>query len=236
MMGKFIIAPALFLSGISGVQAADVVVQEPVPKYNWSGLYVGAEAGYAWGKSTYDEPDFSTAYNMYYDPKGGFGGIYFGYNWQFENNLVLGGEADFYGGDIKGRSDYYIDHVPIGVGEVWGDAKLRWAGSVRARLGYAVDRFLPYVAGGVAFGQLKFGHMDTSANWEDGWDRSETHTGWTIGGGLEYAFTENLIGRLEYRYTDFGKRTIPLDYEKDLPTTHVSLKTNDVRLGIAYKF
>jgi outer membrane immunogenic protein len=234
---KSILLAGLAVLTLSGTAvAADVVVQEPVAAYNWSGIYVGAQAGYAWGKSTYVEPDFTTAYNMYYDPKGGFGGVYFGYNWQAENNLVLGGEADFYGGDIKGRSDYYVDQVPVWAGAIWGDAKLRWAGSVRARIGYAVDRFLPYLAGGVAFGQLKYGHMDTSANWEDGWDRSETHTGWTIGGGLEYAFADHLIGRLEYRYADFGKRTMPIDYENDIPTTRVSLKTNDIRIGIAYKF
>ena len=65
-------------------------------------------------------------------------------------------------------------------------------------------------------------------------DYSETLTGWTVGGGVEYAFTDNLIGRVEYRYTDFGdaQSTIPL-----LPgNAKVDLDSHTVRLGIAYKF
>jgi outer membrane immunogenic protein len=229
-MKKFVFASALLFAAVGGAQAADVVVQEAAPAYNWSGVYVGAQAGYAWGKSTYSEPDYD-GYFMHYDPKGGFGGLYAGYNWQLSNNVVLGGEVDVYGGSIKGDSLYFYNGSADD--DIFGAAKLRWAGSVRARAGYAVDRFLPYLAGGVAFGQYRYGALDTGG---DGFSASKTFTGWTAGAGLEYAFTDNLIGRIEYRYTDFGKKTVQEDDTNDWYTNKVNLKTNDVRIGLSYKF
>src|SRR5690606_34280780 len=144
------------------------------------------------------------------------GGIYVGYNYQFTNNVVLGVDADFAwtGAD---------DSVTVaGIGAL--DTELDWEGAVRARLGYAVDRFLPYIAGGVAFGKLDGEVFDTTgASLVSG---DETNAGWTLGVGLEYAFTDNFIGRAEYRYTDFGD----FDFADG---TSADLTTNDVRLGIA---
>jgi outer membrane immunogenic protein len=111
------------------------------------------------------------------------------------------------------------------------DLDLDWEGAARLRLGYAVDRFLPYIAGGVAFGKVDLERIDDLGASLGSTD--ETFTGWTVGVGLEYAFTDNFIGRAEYRYTDFGNEDMTIN---DLPATNVDLTTNDVRLGIAYKF
>ncbi|WP_378947690.1 outer membrane protein [Mesorhizobium sp. ANAO-SY3R2] len=228
-MKSHIIASAFFLATLGGAHAADVVVQEGAAAYNWSGVYVGIQAGYAWGRSDYVEP-FNTDYQMEYDPKGGFGGVFVGYNWQLANNFVLGAEADVYGGNIKGTSLYYYNDAQADDG--FGTAKLNWAGSVRARVGYSADRFLPYVAGGLAFGQYKYG--GEVPDWDSRFSASRTYTGWTLGAGLEYAVTDNLIARFEYRYTDFGNKTIT---DPDgWWTNKVDLKTNDVRFGISYKF
>ncbi|MCK1975216.1 outer membrane beta-barrel protein, partial [Bacillus safensis] len=74
-----------------------------------------------------------------------------------------------------------------------------------ARVGYAVDRFMPYLAGGVAFGNIKnSGSIDNIGSFSE----SKTLTGWTAGAGVDYAATDNLIVRLEYRYTDYGDKDI----------------------------
>ena len=91
---------------------------------------------------------------------------------------------------------------------------------------------MPYVTGGIAFGHFKYGLE--APDYNEGFSASKTFTGWTLGAGVEFALTDNLIGRAEYRYTDFGKNTVvdPTDWY----TNKVKFKTNDVRIGIAYKF
>lgn len=135
--------------------------------------------------------------------------------------MVIGGELDAVYSDVEGRATVFTGGVP-GPGF---SQKLKWSGAARVRLGYAVDRFLPYVAGGVAFGEIN--------GWNDGAPEdefSDTYTGWTIGVGTEYAFTDNLIGRVEYRYTDFGNESF------ESGAVDMDLSTNEVRFGIAYKF
>lgn len=111
------------------------------------------------------------------------------------------------------------------------ETKLLWSGAVRARAGYAVDRFLPYLAGGIAFGQVKNSYGITVLNTT--YSDKETLAGWTIGAGLDYAATDNLILRFEYRYTDYGSKDF--DFAGTEGVSY-KLKTNDIRVGIAYKF
>lgn len=90
-----------------------------------------------------------------------------------------------------------------------------------------MDRWLPYVAGGGAFADLDQRLVGASGDFD------ATYTGWTLGVGTEYAFTDNMILRAEYRYSDFGTRTFEIPGARPLA---IGLKTNDVRLGVAYKF
>jgi outer membrane immunogenic protein len=109
---------------------------------------------------------------------------------------------------------------------------VQWTGAVRGRLGYAMDRFMPYIAGGVSFAKLKFDlDHDGTGDWH--FQEEKSFTGWNLGLGLDYAVTDNLILRAEYRYTDFGSKKFDQDWGG---ASKIKLKTNDVRLGIAYKF
>ncbi|WP_375672504.1 outer membrane protein, partial [Bartonella sp. AA16SXTY] len=110
--------------------------------------------------------------------------------------------------------------------------KQKWTGATRARIGFSVARMMPYISGGVAYGKFQ-DILSTSITGEDPFsatsDETKTMIGYTVGGGVDFAMTNNFIVRAEYRYSDFGKKkfkdTIELDY-----------KTNDFRVGIAYKF
>jgi len=63
----------------------------------------------------------------------------------------------------------------------------------------------------------------------------ESYVGWTVGAGIEHAFTDRWIARAEYRYSDFGSKGLSL--AEGLPTeTSVDLKTHDIRVGLSYKF
>ena len=197
-MNKFLLAATL-LCGVTGSAfAADAIVQEPVivapAVFNWTGGYVGGQVGYLWGDGNFT----SDAGIADVGPDGWLGGIYVGYNYQMANNVVLGVDADFAWTGADDSSTAFVGLAPVGR----LDTELQWEGAVRARLGYAIDRFLPYVAGGVAFGHMEGSAYDGSGVYQG--SDSDTGVGWTIGAGVEYAFTDNVLFRTEYRYTDFG--------------------------------
>ncbi|EJF81407.1 Opacity protein and related surface antigens [Candidatus Bartonella washoeensis] len=115
--------------------------------------------------------------------------------------------------------------------------KEKWSGATRVRVGFAAaDRILPYVAGGIAYAQMQ-GIATVSGKDASGKtvstkesDKTMTMVGFTIGGGVDFAMTDNVLLRAEYRYSDFGKKK----FEKDDAEFHY--KTNDFRVGVAYKF
>lgn len=200
--------------------AADAVVEEAVivaPGFTWTGGYIGGQVGYAWGNGHAEDTLGATTDP---DPDGFLGGVYIGYNHQLSNNVVIGGELDVVYANVEGTADVFEGGIPVAE----YTQELEWSGAARVRLGYAVDRFLPYLAGGVAFGKIEGGNPGSPEEFSD------TYTGWTIGAGTEYAFTDNLIGRVEYRYTDFGEESFQDG------VVNQDLSTNEVRFGIAYKF
>ena len=212
----------------SSAYAADAVVEEVAvdvaPVFVWTGGYVGLQGGYAWGNTdVVDTINATGATNWTYspDPDGFVGGLYGGFNYQMPNNVVLGIEGDIEYSDVSGTDD-----APSAV----VNYDLKWQGSVRARLGYAVDRWLPYLTGGVAFGDYE-GDFNLGGDTDS---FSDDLVGYTIGVGTEYAFTNNLIGRVEYRFTDFGDSDVSLVNFSE--TIHTNLQTSAVRVGLAYKF
>jgi len=219
-MKKLLLGLSLSLLASSAF-AADAIVEQVAPAFSWTGGYAGIQAGYAWGDGDIDQitgPGFIDS-----KPDGFLGGIYAGYNYQMSNNLVVGAELDVVSANVDGSGQIFTaPGIPFP--GIFANEELNWSAAARLRLGYAVDRFLPYIAGGVAFGDI-----DVSSN--SGTPFGGTHTGWTLGVGLDYAMTDNLLLRAEYRYTDFGSESYgdPFDSE-------VKLTTSEVRLGIAYKF
>ncbi|WP_136616290.1 MULTISPECIES: outer membrane protein [Mesorhizobium] len=224
---KRILLTSAFLLAIAGNGfAADAIAPEAVPAgFVWTGGYVGLQAGYGWGKSdaTYSDGDTTS-------PKvdGFIGGVYVGYNYQLSNNVVVGLDADVTYSDMKGGASYFTDAGDPFDPEFQSDVNLKWSGAVRARLGYAVDRFLPYIAGGVAVGSIEYKGFDNGTVFDSG--GTSTHVGWTLGLGTEYAFSDQWVGRAEYRYTDFGSK------ELSASEIDVKLHSHDLRIGMAYKF
>lgn len=210
--------------------AADAIsTQEPVPVYTapisavpaftWSGAYIGGQIGYTMTKGKYSFGDFGEAKGK---SEGFLGGIYAGSNFDIGNNVILGADLDFTTGSKK-APDNDADYA------AYVTTQTRWTGATRARIGYAADRFLPYIAGGLAIGSFKDGLTTPFMEFKS----DKVRTGWTIGGGVDYAFTDNVILRAEYRYTDFGKQSFDLGNSLDFSR---KLSSNDIRVGVAYKF
>jgi outer membrane immunogenic protein len=231
---KLLLAVSVIALTSGGAFAADLApapVQPVAPvyvPYSWTGFYVGAQAGYQFGKVSGPYQDAArTASGPYsFDPDGGLVGAYVGYNYQY-NSFVLGIEGDgnaVFGGETT-EHDVYVG-VPYVV-----RAEQTWTANARIRLGYAIDRFLPYVAGGIAFGNVKTNYTYPDFPFLS---ESTSRVGWTVGAGLEYAFTDNIIGRIEYRYTDLGRKS----FTSQAVNTYddVKFSSNSILAGVSYKF
>ncbi len=181
-----------------------------VPLYNWTGPYVGISGGGGWGRSDFSAPLSSGAFNT----TGGLVGGTLGYNYQI-GQTVLGLEGDMSWSNIRGSAT--CGGLSCGV-------RNDWLGTARGRLGYAVDRFLPYVTGGAAFGDIKTSVAGLS-------DSTTTRTGWTAGGGVEAAIAGPWSAKLEYLYVDLGRGG-----SIGAPASDASFKNNIVRAGLNYRF
>jgi outer membrane immunogenic protein len=155
-----------------------------VEVWNWTGFYIGGNAGYSWGRSSTDLTYFNTTTgaiiapppgsisNASFDMNGAIAGGQAGYNWQ-TGNWVLGVEADIQWSDERGRANYLCSvSVPVTAGgctpgltaaplglvgtSVTYDQKLEWFGTVRGRAGIlATPKVLLYATGGLAYGSIK---------------------------------------------------------------------------------
>lgn len=200
---------------VTGAQAADLprpVYKAPAyvaePLFSWTGFYIGANAGYGFGKSDWNLVGVSPS------PKGFVGGGQIGYNYQM-GSFVFGLEADY---------DYSAMKGDAACGALTCTTKNTWLATGRGRIGYAFDRFLPYFTGGVAFGNVK---AETPV-----FGASSSRTGYALGGGLEYAFLGAWSVRAEYLYVDLGS----FDTGPAPLVNNVSFKANLIRAGINYRF
>lgn len=217
MKKKFMAATALsgLLAFAGSASAADPVVDLP---YDWTGGYIGAELGGVWGNADVSIPLYPSNFDL--DTSGFAGGLYMGYNFQ-SNAMVLGIEADIDIMDVDG--DNLSGGGPVGERYV---VEQDWDASVRARAGYAIDNMLLYVTGGAAFSSIDTHYVPLAG----GHDKSDLF-GWTVGGGLEYGFTPNVIARVQYLYTDYGKESF-----LHIGPSTVDYDTHSVMAGIAWKF
>ena len=208
---------AAILTGVSAsAMAADLpprnkapappVVYVP-PAFTWTGLYAGFNTGLSYANFG---PNFGTS-------SGGVVGVGVGYNYQI-NQFVLGAEVDY---------DFNRDGVK-GNG-AFGPTKA-WATQVstlRARAGYAMDRTLFFVTGGYAAATI---HEEALAL-----PASESHwrNGLALGGGVEYAITNNVTAKLEDIYTWYGHKTY---FAGTAAQNDNSQHINLIRVGLNYKF
>ena len=221
-MRRLTLASAGFLALLSGAtQAADLGVDLPMtaPGFDWTGFYAGAQAGYGWGKSDISGNDgspFSFSPNI----DGGFVGGHIAGLWQFDQ-AVIGAEAELNYAAIDGTTN-------AGPGNVFG-TDVKWFGSVNAKAGYAIDRVLVYGIGGVAFAGT-----ETSQAAGTAFSQTRTSTGWTLGAGVDYAFSDHVVVGAQYRYYDFSKEHF--DAPDAFSDRDQGVKLQTLGVNFSYKF
>ncbi len=165
------------------------------PVFTWAGAHVGAHFGHMWGRTRVD--DSGTITETGARTNGFLGGGLAGYNFQ-SGAFVYGLEADASYGSVRGHGDGTPPSPPP---VVPNDYTLNWAGNIRGRLGYAITpTTLPFISGGVAIADLRFTDNNAKVILPVG----KTRVGWTLGAGVDQAFTNNLVIRIEYAYADDG--------------------------------
>ena len=218
---------ALALS-VAPALAADLPAKGPIYRapayapYNWTGFYLGINGGGAWGNTTWSDP---TPGNGSWKTSGGLVGATAGYNWQAPGSaFVFGVEGDLDFGSITGTSNN-----PDCAALVNCQTRTTWLGTLRGRGGYSWDRWLAFVTGGAAFGNIKASATGTP-------EERSNRTGWTLGGGVEYAFAGPWSLKVEYLYVDLGSFDCSTVGCGVPGPTSVNHRLNVVRGGINYRF
>lgn len=247
MLRRFLLASAGAAALAGSAVAADLPLRSPPPPYvppppvfTWTGLYAGASVGYAWANdhASISDPGILTTVvgdvvvpgvpavfvPFGLSPSGVIGGGQIGYNLQY-NQWVLGLEGDVSGLSLSQTRFAGFDSVRT---------QSNIQGSVRLRAGFALDRVLLYATGGAGFAGIENTYSSGF-----GFDSiGRTRTGWTVGGGIEYAVTNNWSIRAEYRYSDFGHYTdflINSGAGIGANAQH-HLTQNQVEVGVNYHF
>jgi opacity protein-like surface antigen/outer membrane receptor protein involved in Fe transport len=206
-------------------------------RYDWSGVYLGGDGGFGWEAASTGLTDAlgTPLANANYRVNGPLAGLFVGANYQL-NRVVLGAEGDWQWSNLTGNNQ---TQAPLGsagaipAGPFMISTTVKDYASIRGRLGFAFDRFLAFGTAGWAWGNpLTSYALLGGAPFVKQGGRS---TGWTAGVGVDYAITETVFARVEYRYTDLaaaGFVSTPTNSASPADRTPI----NDLRAGIAYKF
>ncbi len=221
-MRRVLLTTISLLALTTGSFAADLPRQMPARApamlpmgYNWTGFYLGINGGYGFGESNW------SAFVTDAEPSGGLIGLTAGYNWQAPGSpFVFGLEGDIDWSNIKGS--FANAACPTGC-----ETKNNWLGTVRGRLGYAVDRVMPYFTGGLAIGDVRANQVGFTGE-------RETKAGWTVGGGVEAAVAANWTAKLEYLYVDLG--SVNCGLASCSAPTNVDFQAHVVRAGLNLRF
>jgi outer membrane immunogenic protein len=215
-MKKLLLAGASLLAmGVVSASAADLPARMPAKapvyvapmSYNWTGFYLGLNGGYGFGRSNYSGPGGS------FDADGGLFGATVGYNWQ-TGPLVFGLEGDIDWSGMRGSG---------ACGVFACSTRNDYLSTIRGRLGYAMDRWMPYITGGAAIGNVKTSIAGIG-------DTNNTKGGWTVGGGIEASLMGPWTAKVEYLHVDLGNA------DTALAGTNARFTSDIIRGGINYKF
>lgn len=226
-MRRTIVAAAVLAAMGGVVQAADltedpasIVVDQAL--FDWSGLYVGVQGGFAWGSVRVDDyycieegqcgGDPDSRYFAEYDLNGFKGGVHAGFQQQFDT-LVLGLESDINWSNLSGDGAFMFydgaeDETFEGRPGETSSFTMLWEGSTRLKAGLALDRWMPYLTGGIAYGQADVDDHRVFGPEEEPDPGDLAHSvnliGYTVGAGAAFAVTDDVILRGEARYTAYG--------------------------------
>jgi outer membrane immunogenic protein len=231
--------------------------------FSWTGCYIGAHAGYGWGRNRNDFNDaiasgssegvldevFPAEFASFdHNTRGGVFGGQGGCNYQFQQNWVVGVEGEFAWSGIKGSATNPedVDALVGPIGYSSFESRNRWNGDLALRLGYAWDRHLLYGKVGAAWGSFRYTETHDDFPSDNSCpayptpcsvDITNTRVGLLLGVGWEYAFTNNWTGKVEYDYIDYGSANIAYPSSTAaIQSFSVHDTVSIVKVGVNYLF
>jgi len=269
-MKKFLTLTVVVLASIGLAQVVSagpgptgkemVAPAPPPPCPTWTGFEIGGFGAFVEGvvnthldlsgefEEFHDlEVDLQNRGNRSLSTPGGEIGGFLAYNYQFAGNWVIGAEFD--GGYMFLRNSaerQFLLFDPIeeetDLFAVEASIKTHYLLTLGGKLGYAFCRWLPYVTGGAAWGDTDIsGRLaEPGEDFRFEGSRDNTHTGWFVGGGLEYMLTNHWRLRTQYQYCDFGNtgftRTFGDPADPFIAHRSVDLREHVVQFAISYGF
>jgi outer membrane immunogenic protein len=241
-------APALAADLRMPVKAPAAVA--PVPYFNWSGCYIGAHGGGAWGDKRWRDPAVLGGFEFArHDVDGFLAGGQVGCDWQ-TGAFVFGVEGSASWADLSGSS---LDLLSPGGITLRDHSKVDFLGTITGRIGWAWDRTLLYVKGGGAVAHDRFRATcdnvvlaGTACTGQPAgtlfYSSDDSRWGWTVGAGIEWAFTPNWSAKLEYNYMDFGRERFDFGGGRfaalggTVASFDIEQRIHVVKAGINYRF
>jgi outer membrane immunogenic protein len=242
-MKKFVRAGVAIATLFSGsAMAADMrarpIYKAPPPLpppvyFSWTGCYVGGHVGGLWATKdwtnvTPGSQNFGQSAGSH-DLDSWLGGVQAGCDYQFAGGFVIGIQGDYAWTDAEGSNAVLFDPSTTIRSQI--DSLT----SITGRIGYAWDRFLGYVKGGGAWERDKFELLTTATRLPLG-SVSNTRSGWTVGIGGEYAFTNFLSAFIEYNYYDFGSKNHIFVVPGEPVVADIKETKSVVRAGLNFRF
>jgi outer membrane immunogenic protein len=246
-MKKILLGSVALLGMVAGpaAMAADMRVKAPVrpppPVYafSWTGCYIGGHIGRLWIEKDFALSSVGTPFGaiVFANPVGLGGhdandwlaGVQGGCDYQFAGGFVIGIAADYAWTDASGS------HVDPVLALTTLESTTKSLASVTGRLGYAWDRFLGYVKGGGAWERDNYLWFVTAAPGLS-LSASETRSGWTVGIGGEYAFSDWISGFVEYNYYDFGTSAVAFQAGGVAFNFDIEERKSVLKLGLNLRF
>jgi outer membrane immunogenic protein len=224
-MKKLLLAGVGFTALVGSAVAADLPLKATayVAPYSWTGCYIGPNFGSLFAQKQWTVDGAGGGLESKHSVTDLLVGLQGGCNYQF-GTWVLGLQGD---GDWTNATGT----APGVVTGLTDRTHISSVSTATARLGYAMDRWLPFVRGGGAWEHATYTPFDGN-NTTVG-TASETRSGWTVGGGLEYAIVNNLSIYIAYDYFDFGTKTIT--FTGAFPTTDIKERNSNVKVGLNWK-
>jgi len=263
-IGVLFVSAALGTAAFAGTEAYSgkemkQVAPAPTPCPSWTGFEIGGFGAFVEGVAD-THLDLTGEWEEFHDVEvflqdrgnrslstggGEIGGL-IGYNYQFAGNWVIGGEFD--GGYMFLRSSaerQFFATSPDGdidLFAVEASVKTHYLLTLGGKLGYAFCHWLPYITGGAAWGDTdisgRFAEPGEDFRFEG--SRDNTHTGWFVGGGLEYMLTNHWRLRTQYQFVDFGAtgftRTLGDPADPFISHRSADLREHVVQFGVVFGF
>ena len=245
MIRRIAITAALITLMAPPGDAADSVPGSTLAHYTWTGFYAGGHLGDAWGHSDWEsDPDLSGAlglyhgYNAFTGTGSYFAGLQLGYNYELPSRVVFGVTTDVsFPNTVAGVQGF----ASPSTGQASFGETVEYSGTLRGRVGYAIDDRLLYATGELAWSDDRFTRTQVAGTpvggtATPGTSKSSLHTrvGWAVGAGIEFPVALNWTANFEYLLTEFGPQTVV--FPAGAQRFKSEFEREDVRFALNYQF